>query len=95
MLRAFNCFLRTSISLFKLSQKLQSVTQSNPDGGGGGLNLREFVSVDSDVLEVAAGDLSIVGWGGQGGDDNAGEHDEEFHFDILAVRFSWSFLEEL
>jgi hypothetical protein len=44
-------------------------------------NVLEFVSVNSDVLEVALGDLNIS-WGGQGGDDNAGKNDDEFHFDL-------------
>jgi hypothetical protein len=61
------------------------------------LYLREFVSVNSDVVELAAEDLDIFSsWGGQGGDDDTGEHNEEFHFDLVgAVRFGRSFLEEL
>lgn len=43
-------------------------------------NLREFVSIDSDVVEFVSEDLNIS-WGGHGGDDHKGEDHEEFHFD--------------
>lgn len=44
-------------------------------------NLREFVSVNSDVLELALEDLHVVGGGcGQGGGEAKGKHNEEFHF---------------
>jgi hypothetical protein len=70
-----------SVFTFKLSQKLVG-TRSNPDCARRNFFVPEFVSVDSDVLEVAAGDLSIVGWCGQGGGDKAGEHNDELHFDF-------------
>lgn len=44
-------------------------------------DLRKFVSINSDVLELALEKLDVfVGWGGQGGGEAKGEHNEEFHF---------------
>jgi hypothetical protein len=58
-------------------------------------NVREFVSINTDVLEIVLEDLNIFSWSGQGGNNAEGEHHEEFHFDLGFCDLVRSFLEEL